>query len=390
MNKVYIGSDNIVTSLGFSTQENIRNILADITGVRHNTNPELSRNAFFVSIVDDMLLDIHFNNILTQHHPGKKSDDFTRLEKLLLLSVHDALAKSSVPAADKSTLFILSTTKGNVDLLEDTKQQAKNPNKLFLWDTARFISRTFNNPNTALVISNACISGLLAIIYAARLIQQGKYENVVVCGGDIISEFVVSGFQSFQSLENGACKPFDQSRNGLSLGEGCGTIVLTSNESYASTPKIEFLGGSSSNDANHISGPSRTAEGLYLAIQSALGESGLTPGQIGFISAHGTATPFNDEMEAQALIRSNMTDIPVNSFKGYFGHTLGASGIIESILTIQSLKSGKLFKTLGFETLGVAGNINVISEHISANINYGMKLASGFGGCNAAAIFAKR
>ena len=270
MNKVYIGSDNIVTSLGFSTQENIRNILADITGVRHNTNPELSRNAFFVSIVDDMLLDIHFNNILTQHHQGKKSDDFTRLEKLLLLSVHDALAKSSVPAADKSTLFILSTTKGNVDLLEDTKQQAKNPNKLFLWDTARFISRTFNNPNTALVISNACISGLLAIIYAARLIQQGKYENVVVCGGDIISEFVVSGFQSFQSLENGVCKPFDQSRNGLSLGEGCGTIVLTSNESYASTPKIEFLGGSSSNDANHISGPSRTAEGLYLAIQSAL------------------------------------------------------------------------------------------------------------------------
>lgn len=390
MNKVFIGTDNIITSLGFSTAENIQNILADVTGIKQNTNPKLSRNPFFVSVTDDMLLDIHFNNILSKYQPGKKADDLTRLEKLLLLSAHDALAKTDIPVDDKSTLFILSSTKGNINLLDDTKQQLKNPNKLFLWHTAQFLSKSFNNPNTPLVISNACISGLLAIICAARLIQHGKYENVVVCGGDIITEFVVSGFQSFQSLENAACKPFDQSRNGLSLGEGCGTIVLTSNERYASSPKIEFLGGSSSNDSNHISGPSRTAEGLYQAIQTALAESGLSSEEIGYISAHGTATPFNDEMEAQALIRSNMTDVPVNSYKGYFGHTLGAAGVIESILTIQSLKSEKLFKTMGFETSGVSGNINVIPEHTSSNINYGMKLASGFGGCNAAAIFAKR
>jgi 3-oxoacyl-[acyl-carrier-protein] synthase-1 len=340
MNKVYTVSDNIITSLGFSTKENIVNILDGITGIRYNKNPRLSRNPFFVSVADDMLIDIHFNNILNTYYPGKKSGDFTRLEKLLLLSVHDALSKSNIPVSDPSTLFILSTTKGNVDLLDDIKKQQKNPNKLFLWDTAKFISGTFKNPNTPLVISNACISGLLAIIHAARLIQQGKYENAVVFGGDIISEFVVSGFQSFQSLENGPCKPFDHSRNGLSLGEGCGTIILTSNRSHASTPVIEFLGGSSANDANHISGPSRTAEGLYLAIQGALSESGLTTDQIGFISAHGTATPFNDEMEAQALIRTNMTHVPVNSFKGYFGHTLGAAGIIESILTIHSIKTG--------------------------------------------------
>jgi 3-oxoacyl-[acyl-carrier-protein] synthase I len=390
MNKVYTGSDNMITSLGFSTQENIRNMLADVTGIQHNTNPKLSRNPFYVSVADDMLIDIHFNSILNTYHPGKKSDDFTRLEKLLLLSVHDALAKSTVPADDKSTLFILSTTKGNVDLLADTKQQLKNPNKIFLWNTAKFIAGSFNNPNTPMVVSNACISGLLAIIYAARLIQQGKFENVIVCGGDVITEFVVSGFQSFQSLENGPCKPFDQSRNGLSLGEGCGSIILTSNEQYAGSPKIEFLGGSSANDANHISGPSRTAEGLYLAIQGALEESGLASGQIGYISAHGTATPFNDEMEAQALIRSDMSQVPVNSFKGYFGHTLGAAGIIESILTIQSLKNSQLFKTMGYETMGVSGDINVIKKHSSANIHYGMKLASGFGGCNAAAIFAKK
>ena len=194
----------------------------------------------------------------------------------------------------------------------------------------------------------------------------------------------------FQSLENGPCKPFDLTRNGLSLGEGCGTIILTSNESYASTPKIEFLSGSSANDSNHISGPSRTAEGLHLAIQGSLIESGLTADQIDYISAHGTATPFNDEMETQALVRSNMQHIPVNSFKGYFGHTLGAAGVIESILTIHSLKSNKLFKTLGFNTLGVTENINVISEHTTSSINYGMKLASGFGGCNATAIFAKK
>jgi len=390
MNKVFIGTDNIITSLGFSTQENIGNILDNVTGIRLHSDPNLSRNPFFASIVDDMLLAVHFDGILNHFYPGKKPDDFTRLEQLLLLSAYDALSKSPVPADNKATLFILSSTKGNVDLLADTKKQLKNPNKLFLWDTARFLSRSFNNPNKPLVVSNACISGLLAIIYAARLIQHGKYENVIVCGGDIITEFVASGFQSFQSLENGACKPFDAARNGLSLGEGCGTIILTSKEEYASTPKIEFIAGASANDANHISGPSRTAEGLFLAIQSALTESGLTTGQIGYISAHGTATPFNDEMEARALNRTNMQDVPVNSFKGYFGHTLGAAGVIESILTIHSLQSGKLFKTYGFETPGDIEKINVIDEHTSSNINFGMKLASGFGGCNAAAIFAKK
>lgn len=390
MNKVFIGTDNIITSLGFTTQENIKNILDNVTGIRLNSDPNLSKSPFYVSVVDDMLLDVHYTGILNQYHPGKKQDEFTRLEQLLLLSAHDALSKSPVPAGDKSTLFILSTTKGNVDLLADTKKQLKNPNKLFLWNTANFLSRTFNNPNKPLVVSNACISGLLAIIYAARLIQHGKYENVIVCGVDIMTEFVASGFKSFQSLENGVCKPFDIARNGLSLGEGCGTIILTSNESYATAPKIEFIGGASANDANHISGPSRTAEGLFLAMQSALSESGLTSDQIGYISAHGTATPFNDEMEAQALIRCNMADVPVNSFKGYFGHTLGAAGVIESILTIHSLKTGILYKTFGFETPGVTEKINVISEHTSSKIKYGMKLASGFGGCNATAIFAKK
>jgi 3-oxoacyl-[acyl-carrier-protein] synthase I len=390
MEKVFISADNIITSLGFTTQENIKNILNNTSGVGLNTDPKYSKNPFFASVVDDMLLTVHFTGILNQYHPDKKPEDFTRLEQLLLISAHDALSRSSVPVDDKSTLFILSTTKGNIDLLGDTKRQLKNPNKLFLWDTARFLSTSFNNPNQPIVVSNACISGLLAIIYASRLIQQGKYENVVVCGSDIMTEFVASGFQSFQSLENGICKPFDEKRNGLSLGEGCATIILSSNESYASSPKVEFIAGGSANDANHISGPSRTAEGLYLAIQSALSESGLTTDQIGFISAHGTATPFNDEMETQGIFRANLSHVSVNSFKGYFGHTLGAAGVIESILTIHSLKTGTLFKTFGFETLGVSEKINVISEHSSSNFNYAMKPASGFGGCNATAIFAKK
>jgi 3-oxoacyl-[acyl-carrier-protein] synthase-1 len=389
MKRVYTGSDNIITSLGFSTQENISNILQSVSGVRLNSDKRLSKQPFFASVVDDMLLEVHFAGIVNQYHPGKNPDDFTRLEKLLLLSAHDALSKSKVPASDKSTLFILSTTKGNIDLLADTRKQMKNPNKLFLWDTASFLSASFKNPNKAVVVSNACISGLLAIIYGARLIQHGKYENVIVCGGDIMTEFVASGFQSFQSLENGICKPFDEARNGLSLGEGCGTIILSSNESYASNPVIEFLAGSSANDANHISGPSRTAEGLHYAIQAVLAETGLTPGQIDYISAHGTATPFNDEMETQALLRSDMLNVPVNSYKGYFGHTLGAAGVIESILTVHSLKSNQLFKTYGFEKPGVTENINVISEHYSKEIKFGMKLASGFGGCNGAAVFSK-
>jgi 3-oxoacyl-[acyl-carrier-protein] synthase-1 len=212
-----------------------------------------------------------------------------------------------------------------------------------------------------------------------------------VSGGDILTEFVISGFQSFKAISPNPCKPFDINRDGITLGEGCGTVVLTSNPALVKEKdKIKVLGGATSNDANHISGPSRTGDGLFYAIDSAMKEAAITNTEnIGFVSAHGTATSFNDEMEAKALKLAGLIEVPVNSLKGFFGHTLGAAGIIESIISIHSLKNNTLIPTIGFKTLGVTENISVITQVIEKKMNTCLKTASGFGGCNAAILYSK-
>jgi 3-oxoacyl-[acyl-carrier-protein] synthase-1 len=213
---------------------------------------------------------------------------------------------------------------------------------------------------------------------------------VVVAGGDILTEFAVSGFQSFQSLSPKPCKPFDAARDGLSLGEGCGTLLLSRNHSLCGIPeKIIVAGGACTNDAHHISGPLRTGEGFYVAIRRALGEASLDPLDIDYISAHGTGTDSNDETEAKALSRAGLERVPVNSFKGYFGHTLGAAGIIESALAIASMRNNELFRSAGFENPGTSEHINILMDHTAKEVNHCLKTASGFGGCNAAVVFKK-
>jgi len=311
--------------------------------------------------------------------PGK----YTRFEQLAICSVKDVISGTDLDLSGSRTIFILSTTKGNVDLLETDPGDER----LFLWNTARLFGRYFNFRNEPLIISDACISGIQAIITGVRLIKAGVYDNAVINGTDIISEFIVSGFNSFKSLSNGPCRPFDKVRDGLSLGEGSGTIVLSADPGAAGKIRIIAGDGFSTNDANHISGPSRTGEGLFLAINRVLKRY---PGAIDYISAHGTATPYNDEMESVAITRTGMQNVPVNSFKGYWGHTLGAAGVIESIMGIYSIRNSIMFNTKGFSEPGVSNPLNIISKSESAKINNCLKIASGFGGCNAAILFQKK
>jgi 3-oxoacyl-[acyl-carrier-protein] synthase-1 len=306
---------------------------------------------------------------------------------MVICSAKDALSRTALDISDEKTLFILSTTKGNIDLLNKSVNEGKSDDPVYLWQTASKIRHFLGLFNMPLIVSNACISGLMAIIVGARLIRTGRYEKVIVTGADLVTEFVLSGFNSFLSLSNGPCKPFDKNRQGLSLGEGAGTVILTSGVHAKNTSgKIRVGNGFSSNDANHISGPSRTGEGLYMAIRKTL-EKNKT--NVDFISAHGTATPFNDEMESVAITRANLQDIPVNSFKGYWGHTLGAAGVIESIAGAHSLISNRLMRTMGFSEPGTTHPLVVIDANRDVKLNSFLKIASGFGGCNAALLLYK-
>lgn len=385
MTEVFVAADNIITPLGNTTVENIKNISQDITGIKTYHMEEVSPIPFCASLLDIPGLNKLFKAL-------NKGENYTRLEKMLILSIQDALQKSNINIRDKKTLLIISTTKGNIDLLEPGNSGKFEKERVYLGAMAKAIQGFFGNPNQPVVVSNACISGVLAILIGARILQSSQYENIVVAGGDIISAFTVSGFQSFKALSMEPCKPFDASRDGLSLGEGCGTIILTSNPNRVDEgDKIVVSGGATSNDANHISGPSRTGDGLFIAIKSAVKEAKLNASKdIGYVSAHGTATPYNDEMESKAFALSGLEHVPVNSFKGFFGHTLGAAGVIESIAGIYSLKKNILFNTLGYQKLGVSREINIINKIEKSDLSNYLKTASGFGGCNGAVVFSKK
>jgi len=228
---------------------------------------------------------------------------------------------------------------------------------------------------------------LVAIITGMRLIQHGTYDTAVVTGADVITKFILSGFQSFQAVSTEPCKPFDEARNGITLGEGAATVILSSNKPGDGAIKVS--GGAVSNDANHISGPSRTGEELYQAILSALNESGISSDDIDFISAHGTATLYNDEMEAKAINLAGMQHIPLNSLKGYYGHTLGAAGLIETVISLHSLKENVVLPTPGYTKPGTSKPVHVFKELKQGVFNTCLKTASGFGGCNAAIVLQK-
>lgn len=382
---VYLIADNIISSLGFSTKENFNSLLNGEIGIKTIDDSDYYPEPFLASMIDVQRLEKEFQKLAKKYSNNSK---FTKLEKMLILSIEDALSTTKVDITSGRTAIVLSTTKGNIDLLEKEKSVHFDTDRVMLWKLGEITGRFFNNPNPVITLSNACISGVLAINTAAMYIKSGKYDNVIVTSGDLVNRFVVSGFMSFLSLSSTACKPFDKNRDGLSLGEAAGTIVL-SKFSGNTKPDLVFKGGSTANDANHISGPSRTAEGSFIAIKKAMKEAGLNPNEIDHISAHGTATPYNDEMESNALNRHQMETVPVNGVKGYFGHTLGAAGIIETAILLEEMRQNTMLKTAGFQEIGVSHSINIISENTKKELNTCLKMASGFGGSNAALIVSK-
>jgi 3-oxoacyl-[acyl-carrier-protein] synthase-1 len=381
--EIYITDYNCVTPLGFDADSNWKALLEGKSGVALHKIID-NQEAFYASMIDSQKLDEEFNRFFTQN-----TIDFTRLEKMLLLSLHPLVEKHPL---SENTAFILSTTKGNISLL---KKQSELPEGVYLSKLAQKIADFFGFKTKPIVVSNACVSGVMAIAVAKNMIQAGKYKDAFVIAGDELSEFVISGFNSFQAIGSGPCKPYDKNRDGINIGEAAAAIYMTSCHSdegkISENEKFRFkvLGDSAVNDANHISGPSRTGDGLFASIKNAMTEAQVSAEQIDFISAHGTATLYNDEMEAIAFNRMELQNVPLNSMKGYYGHCLGASGLLESIISMESAIYSTLLPSKNFEENGVSQPLNIIKKNQSAAVQYILKTASGFGGCNAAVVLEK-
>jgi 3-oxoacyl-[acyl-carrier-protein] synthase-1 len=373
---VYVVSDNILSPVGLTTAGNFEQLKKGVSGISRHHQIAFADDPFYAALFNADAEFIEDSDYL-----------YTKFEQLLIASITDALKNCSVDPVDKKTALIISSTKGNIGLLETEVSTASLQNRISLPASAKLVADYFGFVNQPLVISNACISGIMGMITGTRLIQSGQYENVVVAGADVITKFILSGFQAFQAISPLPCKPFDVNRDGITLGEGAATVILSA---IPNTPEaIKVMGGAVSNDANHISAPSRTGAELGYAITKTLGQAGLSVNDIGFISAHGTATLYNDEMEAKAIALAGLQTVPVNSLKGYYGHTLGAAGLVESIISMQSLREGVVIPTLGFEKIGVSDPINICTDLLHGNFTNCLKTASGFGGCNAAVVFGK-
>ena len=358
---VFIGAENIVSPLGNSAAENYAHISEGKTAV--SVKPiGVNQEGFAVASFED------------------KKD----LLGLCLRSFEESLTHVDRDKIEGKTALIFSSTKGEINALnERMAPYSISALSKKLSEPYPFISETFT-------ISNACVSGIMALNLGRDLIQGGNFDHVVVVGGDLASDFTVAGFQAFFAMSDEVCRPYDKDRKGINLGEAASTVWLSKSNTIFRGDAFYVLGGATRNDANHISGPSRTGEGLFRAFEAAKRSAQIQVKDLDYICSHGTATNYNDEMESQAFKRANLLEVPMNSLKGYFGHTLGAAGLVEASIALQSIRHQKLVASLGFEFSGVSYPLNVIDRSRPQSIKTIVKTGSGFGGCNSAIVISKQ
>lgn len=375
-------ASNIISPLGFTVEENLQAIMAGRTELRLYTGHWGLREPFVASLFTDrQRRELHI-------------DGCTMFESIAIQSIRRVVRGLDIDIFSPRTLLILSTTKGNIERLEQNCN-VHSAEELSPATAAQHICDAVGITTRPIVVCNACISGVNAQILASRLLQDGAYDNAIVCGAECLGPFVVSGFQSLKSVSQHPCRPFDLGRIGLNLGECAATIVYSS-RGFRRVPEgahdtgdfWTITGGAIRNDAMHITNPSPEGEGCMKAINLAVCDE--DKAALTAVSVHGTATMFNDQMESRAIERAGLSDIPAFGLKGYLGHTMGANGVAETILTMAALDRGIVPATKGYEENGVSGRVSISGEARPSSGHDFLKIISGFGGNNAAIRYVKK
>lgn len=376
----------IVTALGVGTQQVWAEMMHKTCGIRLMNR--FARGKYRTDVAGEISAEAE-----TAIREQLEAPDETRAYLLALYVGTEALrqAVDAEPGLRQAqTGLVLASTKAEIEELERAVSGAgeRGRARYSLSVMAREISARLGLTGPVVAVSNACASGLIGIIQAARMLDRGAAEAMLVIGVDALADFIIAGFSCLGALGEEPCRPYDESRDGLSLGEGAGAFLIVRGRREPGRRLGMIRGWGVSNDATHITAPSRTGEGLKLAIGKALAMSGMKPEDIHYVNGHGTATVFNDAMEAEAISAIFVDGrTPVTSMKGYFGHTLGAAGIVEAALCIEAIREGIIPASLGLKKLGVEKKIRVETDHLRLEeLKNVLTVKSGFAGVNAALI----
>jgi 3-oxoacyl-[acyl-carrier-protein] synthase I len=306
-------------------------------------------------------------------------------ETLLFNAVTEVLENSNLDNFNNTLLLVGSSVGGMANseqiFFQEKSYQNINPQKHIINTIAASLDEEYHFLSSR-SYSTACTSSSNALKVAKELINFGAYKNVLVVGADEICKTTIFGFASLGILSDEVSTPFQKNRKGMNVSEGIGVLLL---QDKANNSAVKLVGAGTSSDAYHIANPEPNARGAIKAIRNALHDSSLNAAQIDYINAHGTGTQANDSGEAKAIENLFGTSVFVSSSKPNIGHTLGASGAIEAVLCIESLRQQKLLPQIRTDDKEV--ELNFVTESKIHKLNYILSNSFAFGGNNTALIF---
>lgn len=397
--KVYVTGIGIISSIGRNVPETFLSLMNGIDGIGPvSLFASLHQGklpAAEVKLSNEALLEITGNK-------GRK--DFTRTTLLGLAAAHEAITSAGIlDITTHPTGLISATTVGGMDRSEHFfAHYLDNPKNGKLIDIVNHdcadsterIAASTGIRDFITTISTACSSSANSIMFGSNLIRSGQVERVLAGGTDAFTKFTLNGFNTLMILDKNGCRPFDENRAGLTLGEGAAYLVLESEDLVRERgvkPLAVVSGYGNANDAYHQTASSPDGTGAYLAMNAALRMSGLTPGDISYINVHGTGTQNNDLSEGIAIERIFGDKVPLfSSTKTFTGHTLGAAGSVEAVISVLSIQNNVIFPNLRFETPMKELKIRPVTQLMrNVAINHVLSNSFGFGGNNSSLILSQ-
>ena len=395
MSEIIITGLGIVSAIGIGVKKNIYSLKNNLSGIS-------SRPIVLKSKLNLPVGEIHFtNNELSEYLSIPSYRHLSRTALLGIMAVKEVLSNTDFPKNARVAL-VSATSVAGMDLTElFYKEYDKDNNKGRLRDVkmhdcgtiARVIAEYSGINGYVSDISTACSSAANAILFAAKLLKYNVADYVVAGGCDALSIFTLNGFNALKVLDSDICRPFDNSRCGLNLGEGAGFLLMQRDDMPYTEKYCTFAGGVNANDAFHQTASSDSGTGAFLAMSNALKNADILPEEVSYINAHGTATVNNDASESAAILRlfGNKSMVPhFSSIKAFTGHTLAASGGIEAVLSAIAVKNGYLYPNLNFSN--PIDNFELVPvTHFSDNnqVNCVVSNSFGFGGNCTSLIFKK-